>query len=108
MTGPYTMPQLGGGEFRVGVGVQDSYTLPLRTGGIFFTFPGIDKGPTTFSVSSERHWQSGVNGIAKVPKRSCRSGIRTRPGPPGRIFISSNDLSSVLRQSEGRVGIHLE
>ena len=33
-----------------------------------------------FSVSSERHWQGGVNGIAKVPKRSYRSGIRTRPG----------------------------
>ena len=34
-----------------------------------------------FSVSSERHWQSGVNGIAKVPKRKVfRSGIRTQPG----------------------------
>ena len=27
------------------------------------------KGPTAFSVSSERHWQSGVNEIAKVSKR---------------------------------------
>ena len=26
----------------------------------------------------------GLNGIAKVTKRSCRSGIRTRPGPSGR------------------------
>ena len=26
-------------------------------------------GPTAISVSSERHWQSGVNGIANVPKR---------------------------------------
>ena len=40
-----------------------------------FTSPGIAidtryKGPTALSVSSERHWQSGVNGIAKVPKQS--------------------------------------
>ena len=32
-------------------------------------------------VSSERHWQSGVNGIANVPKRSCRIGIRTQDHP---------------------------
>ena len=31
-----------------------------------------------FTVSSERHWQSRVNRIAKVPKRKVfRSGIRT-------------------------------
>ena len=37
-----------------------------------FTPPDLDttyKGPTVFSVSSEIHWQSGVNEIAKVPKR---------------------------------------
>ena len=36
------------------------------------TSPGIDtreKGPTAFSVSSERHWQSRVEEIAKVSKR---------------------------------------
>ena len=27
------------------------------------------KGPMAFSVSSERHWQSGVNEMAKVSKR---------------------------------------
>ena len=35
-----------------------------------FTSPGIGtrkKGPTAFSVSSERHWQRRVNVIAKVP-----------------------------------------
>ena len=58
--------------FRVGGGVHDSYTFPCGLVG-YFTSPGIDtryKGPTAFSVSSERHWQGGVNGIAKVPKRS--------------------------------------
>ena len=47
----------------------------MRTGGIFY-FPWHRHqieftGLTAFSVSSERHWQCGVNGIAKVPKRSC-------------------------------------
>ena len=53
--------------------VYDSYTFQCGLVGSF-TSPGIDtrlKGPTAFSVSSERHWQGGVNGIAKVPKRSC-------------------------------------
>ena len=27
------------------------------------------KGPTAYSVSSERHWQSGIKEIAKVSKR---------------------------------------
>ena len=66
----------------MGGGVHDSYTFQCGLVG-YFTSPDIDtrqKGPTTFSVSSERHWQRGVYGIAKVPKRSCRSGIRTRPG----------------------------
>ena len=27
------------------------------------------KGPTAFSVSSERHWQSGIKEISKVSKR---------------------------------------
>ena len=66
----------------MGGGVHDSYTFQCGLVGSF-TSPGIDtrlKGPTAFSVSSERHWQGGVNGIAKVPKRSYRSGIRTRPG----------------------------
>ena len=27
------------------------------------------KGPTAFSVSSEKHWQSGVKEIAKVSER---------------------------------------
>ena len=58
------------GEFRVGGGVHDSYTFQCGLVGSF-TSPGIDtryKGPTALSVSSDRHWQSGVNGIAKVPK----------------------------------------
>ena len=45
-----------------------------------------------FSVSSERHCcQSGVNGIAKVPKRSCRCGIRTQdhPSPVQRAIHSA-------------------
>ena len=36
-----------------------------------FTFPGIEtrwKGPTAFSVSSERHRQTGVNEIGHVSK----------------------------------------
>ena len=58
------------GEFRVGGGVHDSYTFQCGLVG-YLTSPGIDtrlKGPTVFRVSSERHWQSGVNGITKVPK----------------------------------------
>ena len=50
----------------------------------YFTSPGIDtrwKGPTGFSVSSERHWQSGVNGIAKVRKQLYHD---SNPGPLGR------------------------
>ena len=38
----------------------------------YFTSPGIDiwqKGPTAFSVSSERHRQSGVNEVAQISKR---------------------------------------
>ena len=53
-------------------GVHHSYTFQYGLVGSF-TSPGIDtryKGPTALSVSSERHWQSGVNGIAKVPKQS--------------------------------------
>ena len=44
-------------------GVHDCYTLQCGLVG-HFTSPGIDtryKGPTAFSVSSEGHWQSGVN-----------------------------------------------
>ena len=55
------------------------HIYPLR--GIFY-FPWHRhqiEGPTAFSVSSERHWQSGVNEIAKVSKRyQTVSGIRTR------------------------------
>ena len=46
------------------------YTLTPCVGS--FTAPGIDirlKGPTAFSISSERHWQSGVKDIAKVCER---------------------------------------
>ena len=55
-------------------GVHHSYTFQCGLVGSF-TSPGIAidaryKGPTALSVSSERHWQSGVNGIAKVPKQS--------------------------------------
>ena len=50
----------------------------------YLTSPGIDsrwKGPTGFSFSSERHWQSRVNGIAKVPKHLYHD---SNPGPIGR------------------------
>ena len=55
-------------------GVHHSYTFQCGLVGSF-TSPDIAidtryKGPTALSVSSERHWQSGVNGIAKVPKQS--------------------------------------
>ena len=43
------------------------------------TSPSIDiiqKGPTTYNVSSERHRQSGVNEIAQV--RHNANGIRTK------------------------------
>ena len=72
-----------------------------------FTSPGIDtrsNGPTAFSVSSERHWQSGVKEIAKVLKRpqldsnprqrDCQSHALTteppRPMTPG-VLESCNE-----------------
>ena len=49
---------------------------------VIFTSPGIDttlKGPTASLLSPPKVTrQSGVNGIAKVPKRSDASRIRTR------------------------------
>ena len=56
------------------------YTFPVRTGGIFY-FPWHRHQIEGTDGSSERHWQSGVNGIVKVPKRSYRSGIRTLDHP---------------------------
>ena len=56
--------------------------MESTTGYIFsplLAFPGIDtryKGPTAFSLSSERHWQSGVKEIAKVSKRQWDSNPR--------------------------------
>ena len=38
------------------------------------------EGTDGSSVSSERHGQSGINGIGKVPKRSAASTIRTHAG----------------------------
>ena len=76
-----TMAEWGGG-FKSGWWSPRQLYIPVQTVVIFY-FPGIDtryKGPTAFSVSSERHWQNGANGIANVPKRSFCSGIRTRPG----------------------------
>ena len=75
---------------RDGSGVHDSYTFPVQTGGIFY-FPWhrhqiegtphrTKKWPTAFSVSSERHWQSGVKEIAKVSKRPQRD---SNPRPLG-------------------------
>ena len=63
------------GGFRVGGGVHDSYTFQCGLVG-YFTFPGIDtrkKGPTAFTVSS------GVNGIAKVPKRNVFTDVGLEP-----------------------------
>ena len=56
------------------------YTITPCVG--YFTSLGIDtrwKGPTAFSVCFERHWQSGVNRIAKVLKRLYHD---SNPGPP--------------------------
>ena len=77
-------------------GVRHSYTFQCGLVGSF-TSPGIAidtryKGPTDLSVSSERHWQSGVNGIAKVPKQSFSqwdsNPIRTVRSP-----AQANDLT---------------
>ena len=96
-------------------GVHDSYTFQcglVRS----LTSPGIHtrkKGPTAFSVPSERHWQSGVNGIAKVPKRSfpqwdsnpagtVRSPVQANAlthsatAPPHANFFSQRLLSGLL------------
>ena len=70
-------------EIRVCGGVHDSYTLPVRTGGIFYLPDRRDRW-LNFSVSSERYRQSGVNGVAKVPKPSCHSGILTVASPSQR------------------------
>ena len=41
------------------------------------------KMATAFSISSERHWQSGVNGIAKeVPKCSALPGFQNEAATP--------------------------
>ena len=68
------------GEFRVGGGVHDSYTSSADWWDLLLPLASIDTrsrlegtGTTAFSVSSERHWQSGVNGIAKVPKQKVFS-----------------------------------
>ena len=66
-----TMAEQGGGLEWV-VESTTSYTFPVQTGGIFY-FPWHRhqiEGTDGFSVSSKRHWQSRVNGIVKVPKRS--------------------------------------
>ena len=60
---------------------------------IYFPWHRHQKGPTTFSVSSERHWQSGVNEIANFRSEVFRSGIRTWPGPPGRQSKPINALT---------------
>ena len=55
--------------FRMGGGVHDSYTFQCGLVGSF-TSPGIDtrwKGPTAFSVSSERHWQRLPGNISVPP-----------------------------------------
>ena len=46
----------------------------------YFTLPGIDtqKGPTAFSVSSERHWKSGVNELPKFRSEVAPVGIKPR------------------------------
>ena len=63
----------------VGGGVHDSYTFQCGLVG-YFTSPGIDtRGTNAFTVSSERHWQSGVNGIAKVPMRKVFTEVGLEP-----------------------------
>ena len=65
------------------VGVHNKLHISSAGWWDMFTSRGIDtrqKRPTAFSVSSERHCQSGVNGIAKVSKRS--SHLDSQPGRP--------------------------
>ena len=54
-----------------------------------------------FSVSSERQPQSGVNGIAKFPKRSCRSGIRTLDHPVASPMLTRPPRNATARQLLG-------
>ena len=83
------------GEFRVGGGVHDSYTssadwwdllLPLALASIDTRSRLEGTGTTAFRASSERHWQSGVNGIAKVPKQKVfpQWDSKSNPRPSGR------------------------
>ena len=55
--------------------------LPISDFQTWHVCPGIDtgqKGPAAFSVSSERHWRSGVKEIAQVSKLR-RWDSNTRP-----------------------------
>ena len=84
--------------------MPDSFTFQCGLVGSF-TSPGpgiaigidmhqieIQKGPTAFSVSSEIYWQSGVNGIAKVPKRRFPQ-WDSNPAETVRSPVQANTLS---------------
>ena len=76
----------------MGGGVHDSYTFQCGLVG-YFTSSGIDtrwKGSMAFSVSSERHWQSGVNGI--VPKQ-CFPQWDSNPAGTARSPVQANVLT---------------
>ena len=65
--------------------------IPVRTGGIFY-FSWHRHPQKAFTVSSERHWQGGVNGIAKVLKRSC-SQWDSNPSRTVRPPVQANALT---------------
>ena len=72
----------------MGGGVHDSYTFPCGLVGSF-TSPGIDisdqiEGTNSFyclirKTLAHSDWQSGVNGIAKVPKRKVFTEVGHEP-----------------------------
>ena len=70
------------GGFRVGGGVHDSYTFPCGLVGSF-TSPGIDtgqiEGTNGLNCLIRKTLASGVNGIAKVPKRKVFTEVGLEP-----------------------------
>ena len=52
-----------------GIIMESTAGYTLTSCEIFYFRAIGKKGPTAFSVSSEKHWQSGVKEIAKVSER---------------------------------------
>ena len=55
-----------------------------------------------FSVSSERHWQRGVNGIAKVPKRKVFTEVGFEPGRVCPVAIPSQRSNPLDHRAPSR------